>query len=171
MGLRDLGQHRLKDIESSEHLSSWTSRDSTRPVSTAAQLGASSILPIAEVSLLGRDADLGVLQGWISAGDTRLLTLTGPGGSGKTSLAIALAQAEVDAFRDGVYFVPLQAAGDAAEIMPAIAAVLGLASDDSTEDSVAAHLRSRKTLLILDILNSWMTLRPSSRACRWPCSA
>jgi predicted ATPase/class 3 adenylate cyclase len=152
LGLRDLGEHRLKDLEGAEHLYQLDVEGLTHHFPPLRSLGASSSLPIAPAALLGRDADTTLLEGWIQAGHTRLLTLTGPGGSGKTSLAIALAHEVVDAFPDGVYFVPLQAAGDSGEIAPAIAEVLGLAADERNRDGVADYLRPRTALLILDNL-------------------
>jgi predicted ATPase/DNA-binding CsgD family transcriptional regulator len=83
---------------------------------------------------------------------TRLLTLIGPGGVGKTRLAIRLGQDAAAAFADGVVFVSLAAIAEPALVMPAIARKLGLreVSVESLVDRVAAYLHDRRVLLILD---------------------
>ncbi|MFL5301695.1 MAG: ATP-binding protein, partial [Anaeromyxobacteraceae bacterium] len=82
--------------------------------------------------------------------DLRLLTLTGPGGSGKTRLAIELGWELVERFRDGVAFVELGPVA-AAELVPAtVAQALGLRADTGTWERLAEHLRDKRALLVLD---------------------
>jgi predicted ATPase/DNA-binding CsgD family transcriptional regulator len=78
--------------------------------------------------------------------------LTGPGGVGKSRLAIELAERVVDAFPDGVWFVPLAAVAEPDRLVPAIAHALGLreSGDQPVEEMLSAHLADRDLLLILD---------------------
>jgi predicted ATPase len=84
--------------------------------------------------------------------DCRLLTLIGPGGAGKTRLAIEVAEGDASKFKHGVWFVPLAPLNRAEEIAASIASSLGLASSDTEEadERLLAFLRSRELLLVLD---------------------
>jgi predicted ATPase len=88
----------------------------------------------------------------LAGGDTRLLTLTGPGGSGKTRLALAAARQLDDMFNQGVYFVPLAAATDAAVAWQTLVGVVGAAGDGAPADLVAAQIADRPVLVVLDNL-------------------
>src|SRR5262249_61447226 len=84
--------------------------------------------------------------------DTRLLTLTGPGGTGKTRLAIQVAADIVDSFPDGVYFVPLAAVTDGDLVTSAIAQALDVreAAGRPFLESVREFLRPKRLLLVVD---------------------
>ena len=84
--------------------------------------------------------------------DVRLMTLTGPGGTGKTHLALAVAAEAMDRYPEGVCFVDLSPITDADLVMPAIAAAFGLraTSDTSLQETVIGRLRERRLLLVLD---------------------
>ena len=84
----------------------------------------------------------------------RILTLTGPGGSGKTRLALGVAQPVRDRFPHGTWFVDLAAVRDTSMLEPAIASTLGLrdSAERSMTDALRAHLRERAALLVLDNL-------------------
>ena len=109
-------------------------------------------LPLAPTSLLGRDADLQTLRIWLVDPGTRLITLTGPGGAGKTRLALELGHAIAAEGTTRVVFVPLAAIGNPALVASAIAQALGL-SDVASID-LPRHARTactdHPTLLLLD---------------------
>jgi Mrp family chromosome partitioning ATPase len=90
-------------------------------------------LPVILTALLGRDADMETLRRWLTDPTARLITLTGPGGAGKTRLAIELARAIAAEGSTRVVFVPLAAVRKPAFVAPAIAEALGLADVTSTD--------------------------------------
>ena len=109
-------------------------------------------LPLALTALLGRDADMQTLRHWLADPGARLITLTGPGGVGKTSLALELARAIAAGGATRVVFVTLAAIRNSAFVAPAIAEALGLS--DVTALALPRHARvacgDRPTLLVLD---------------------
>jgi predicted ATPase/DNA-binding SARP family transcriptional activator len=116
------------------------------------ELRARRHLPAPQTALVGRRQELEDLGGLLRAPDVRLVTLTGPGGSGKTRLAIQAAHALADAFPDGVHFVDLSHLREPGLVSVAIAGALGVGerADTATADAVAAHLRPLRLLLLLD---------------------
>ena len=111
---------------------------------------ASADWPVHRTSFIGRGMEL-ALGGDLLAG-SRLLTLTGPPGSGKTRLAIELAEAHADAFPDGVYFIPLTTVDDPTLVMDVIARAMDLRDVDggTALARLAEFLRRRRVLLLLD---------------------
>ena len=90
--------------------------------------GGTSSLPHPVSSLLGREAEIEELAGVLQAG-TRLVTVVGPGGIGKTRVALAVAERWAADDPGGVAFVPLESVDDPAEVLPAIASAIGLGLD------------------------------------------
>ena len=111
-------------------------------------------LPVALTSLIGRERDIALLVDLLAQPDVRLLTLVGPGGVGKSRLALAVADAVDHSYEDGVVLVELAAVADPALVPLAIAQAIGVRERNSqalTETLVAA-LRPRHLLIVLDNL-------------------
>src|SRR5512141_8015 len=85
-----------------------------------------NIIPVSPTSLIGREQEIETLCQLLHRPDIRLVTITGPGGVGKTSLALQVARASQDAFNDGVFFISLAAISDSTLILPTIAHALGV---------------------------------------------
>lgn len=107
-------------------------------------------LPAPISAFIGRAREKAALQGMLLA--NRLVTLTGPGGAGKTRLALEVAAELLPAFPDGVFFVSLATARDPALVLARIAQALGLQENDAQplRDRLRLYLRDRKVLLLLD---------------------
>jgi predicted ATPase/DNA-binding CsgD family transcriptional regulator len=109
-------------------------------------------IPVPLTSLIGREQEVAALSDMLKRPDVRLVTLTGPGGVGKTHLGLRVADALFDDFLDGVCFVPLASISDPDLALPTIARELGLkeVQDQSTLDLLKAALRHSHLLLLLD---------------------
>ena len=148
--VRDLGLHRLKDIEEPERICQLAGPGLAERFPPLKSLGAATSLPTPPTPLVGRESELDRLRATIDRPGVRLVTLTGTGGVGKTRLALAAASSLESAFQQGVFFVALATARDAEVMWKAIAGPLDV--DGDTPAAVMEHLRDRQTLLVLDNL-------------------
>ena len=119
---------------------------------TAADPSAPRSLPTPLTRLIGREMELAALQALLCDEEVRLVTLVGPGGVGKTRLAIAAVASIAAAFADGVVFVPLAAVSDPALVLSAIAQALDIREtlERPLPEALMAALRDRHLLLVLD---------------------
>jgi|SRR5665811_176574 len=141
---------------------STTEHDEPGPTKAPGQQPAIPSLPIPMTPLLGREAEIDAVLALLDSGNTRLLTLTGPGGVGKTRLAIEVARRVEPDFADGVCFVPLAPVSDPALAMPAVARSLGVRKRDTRDllDSLIDAVRDRHLLLALDNFEHLLTDTP-----------
>jgi predicted ATPase/class 3 adenylate cyclase len=149
--LRDLGAHRLKDLAHPEQVFQLVAADLPAEFPPLKSLDAlPNNLPLQVTSFVGRESDLEEVKGL--ARKSRLLTLVGPGGVGKTRLASQVGAELLDDYADGVWLVELATLTDA-DLVPsetALALNVRLASDRSLTDSIVHALSRKRALLILD---------------------
>jgi predicted ATPase/DNA-binding CsgD family transcriptional regulator len=119
-------------------------------------------LPVRRSRMIGRQRELAEIQALLLRDDVGLVTLTGPGGSGKTRLAIAVATAVVDQFADGACFVPLGPISDPELVTHAICEALGVreAGGRPLTDRLEEHLRAAQLLLVLDNFEQVLVAAP-----------
>ncbi len=153
VGLRDLGKHRLKDIQSPVHLYQLVivglSTDfpplktlDSRPNNFPAQL----------TSLIGREKEVVAIQNLLEREDVRLVTMTGPGGTGKTRLGLQVVAELSELFPDGMYFVNMAPISDPDLVVPTIAQALDLkeTGDQPLLNLLKGYLQNKHILLLLD---------------------
>jgi predicted ATPase/class 3 adenylate cyclase len=137
--LRDLGEHRLKDLSAPERVYQLGDIEFP-PLKSLYRTN----LPVPATAFLGRERELAEVLSLLARDDSRLLTLTGPGGTGKTRLALQAAAEASDSFPDGVFWVPLAPVRDPALVLETAALVVGSAN------GLAEHVADRRMLLLLD---------------------
>lgn len=117
---------------------------------TAASLAAR--VPVPYTATIGREGELAELRALLSAGENRVVSLVGPGGIGKSRLAIEAAHANAHLFPDGTYFVPLEGVLEPGLLLPTIAYVLGVrdTGEGTLEERIARALGERRVLIVLD---------------------
>jgi predicted ATPase len=161
--LRDLGERRLKDLSRPERIFQLTVPDLPSEFPTLRTLETqNNNLPLQATPLIGREREVEAVCGLLRSSETRLLTLLGPGGTGKTRVGLQVAAELVDDFEDGVFFVPIAAITDPARVAPTIARALGLSEGRTrpAEELLEGYLRDRQTLLLLDNLEQVLEATP-----------
>jgi predicted ATPase/DNA-binding XRE family transcriptional regulator len=136
----------LSEQERSALLASAPGRDVQAPTPTA------QALPVSLTPLVGRERDLLAVRSLLTERGARLVTLTGPGGVGKTRLALEVAGGTEDRYPDGIVFVALAPVSDSELLVSTVAQALGLreAGGRSVRDLVHGYLKPRRLLLVLD---------------------
>jgi predicted ATPase/class 3 adenylate cyclase len=135
--LQDLGEHRLRDLSAPERI--YQLGDAEFPPLKSLYR---TNLPVPVTPFFGRERELAEVLDLVR--DSRLLTLTGPGGTGKTRLGLQAAAASADRFPDGVFWVPLAPLRDPELVLDAAAQAVG------AKDGLADHVADRSLLLLLD---------------------
>jgi predicted ATPase/class 3 adenylate cyclase len=151
MRLEDLGAHRLKDFPMPERLYQRTIDGLDRDFPGLRTLGAASRLPSSPTPLIGRDDDVDDIARLMTSGEARLVTLTGPGGAGKTRLAIAVAE-RLAVRADGVFFVPLAMNTTVESAWAALGEQLALPDDQRSPEVLLETVSGRDAVFVLDNL-------------------
>jgi predicted ATPase/class 3 adenylate cyclase len=137
--LTDLGEHRLKDLSAPERI--YQLGDGEFPALKSLYR---SNLPVPATPFLGRERELAEVIDLLTRDAVRLLTLTGPGGTGKTRLALQAAAQASDAFPDGIWWVPLAPLRDPKLVLETAAQALG------AKNGLAEHVADKSMLLLFD---------------------
>lgn len=151
--VRDLGEHRLKDLTQPQRLYQLEAEgleQSFPPLRTLENRPTN--LPVQATPLIGRGRELAAVVELVKRPAVRLVTLHGPGGCGKTRLALQAAAELVDDFPDGVYLVGLESVEDPGLVVPTIAQTLGVNETGAhgVDDALRRALGDRTVLLVLD---------------------
>ncbi len=151
--LIDLGSHRLRDLREPEHIYQLAAPglEATFPPLATPDARPNN-LPTQLTSFVGREEELAAARTLLAG--NRLVTMTGPGGTGKTRLSLQVAAAAADDHPDGIFFVPLETVRDAALVASRIAGEIGLAESGgrSARDVLVEWLAAKSVLLVLDNL-------------------
>ena len=151
--LRDLGEHRLKDLLQPEHIFHVVDPSLPTEFPPLVTLGVrANNLPTQPSAFLGREGELASVGDLLERESVRLLTLTGPGGIGKTRLALQAVSDRIERFLDGAYFVDLASVRDPDAAFETILRAVGVTApgDGRPLDALEERLASQDTLLLLD---------------------
>jgi predicted ATPase/class 3 adenylate cyclase len=162
--LDDLGERHLKDLFRPERVFQLVSPDLPSEFPPLRTLEAyRNNLPLQPTPLVGREEEVSEVCDLLGGEATRLLTLTGPGGIGKTRLALQAAADLLDDFPEGTFFVPLATVTEAELLLPAVAETLGVreAGEQSLDESLKEYLNERRLLLLLDNFEQILEAAPA----------
>src|SRR5258708_1486421 len=162
VSLRDLGGHRLKDLAPPEHIYQLVIGGCPAEFPALRTLDRTpNNLPMQVTTFIGRDKE--IRDGLKLLDGTRLLTLTGPGGTGKTRLSLQLAAEVANQFPDGAFWVPLAPITDPEIVPSTIAHALGVqvAGNEVPLDRLTEHVRGKRMLLVLDNFEQILSAAPA----------
>jgi predicted ATPase/class 3 adenylate cyclase/Tfp pilus assembly protein PilF len=151
--LRDLGEYRLKDLFRPERVFQVLAPELPSEFPPLRTLDAyRNNLPLQPTPLIGREKEVSEVCDLLRHDETRLLTLTGPGGIGKTRLALQAAADLLDDFSNGAFLVPLATLTQAELLLPTVAETLGVreTGEQPLDETLKAYLHERRLLLVLD---------------------
>lgn len=160
IALTDLGSHRLKDLEEPESLTQVcvVGLQTEFPPLRSVDAGRTN-LPQQATTFIGREEEVSTIRGLLKG--NRLVTLTGPGGTGKTRLSLQVAAEEIDSYPDGVYFVALAPIREPELVLPAVGRAMGLADIGSDPiQRLCEHLAGKRVLVVLDNLEQVLDAAP-----------
>ncbi|MDQ4078143.1 MAG: tetratricopeptide repeat protein, partial [Chloroflexota bacterium] len=161
--LQDLGQHRLKDLTRPEQVFQLVVPGLPVDFPPLQSLGTRpNNLPIMPTPLIGREQEVAMLTALLGQGGVRLVTVTGPGGMGKTRLSLQVAANLLDDFIDGVFFVALAPVSDPDLVISTIAETLHVQERGAAplRETLQAHLQDKQLLLVLDNFEQVMEATP-----------
>ena len=151
VSLLDLGEHHLKDLPAPEHLYQIVAPGLPREFPPVRSIDSRpNNLPRQLTTFVGRGREIGEAKLMLEG--SPLLTLTGPGGVGKTRMAIEIAADELPEFDEGIWFIDLSRLTDPAFVVPALASAAGImhAPGQPILDTVIEYFRGRRAMLVLD---------------------
>jgi predicted ATPase/class 3 adenylate cyclase len=151
--LRDMGEHRLKDLIHPEHIYQVTAPDLPSIFPALKTLNAQlNNLPSQLTPFVGREREIAAVLGLLRNPAVHLVTLTGAGGTGKTRLSLQVGAELLDEFEHGVWFVELASITDPELVLPTIASALKVkeAAGTTIEQALQTHLHNKHLLLALD---------------------
>jgi predicted ATPase/class 3 adenylate cyclase len=169
IALRELGSHRLKDLSLPEQIFQLVCADLDADFPPLQSLSARRTnLPAQPTALIGREREIAEVSTLARRADVYLVTLTGPGGTGKTRLALQVAAELLDEFTDGTYFVDLAPIRDPELVATAIAQTLGVKESGGRPllEELQAYLREKRLLLLLDNFEQVLDAAPLIAALR-----
>jgi predicted ATPase/class 3 adenylate cyclase len=162
--LVDLGERRLKDLFRPERVFQLNASGLPSEFPPLRTLESRpNNLPPQPTPLVGRERELEQVRELLLSPEVRLLTFTGPGGTGKTRLALQAAADLLEEFEDGVFFVSLAAMSDPQLFLPTVATTLGVkeSSEKPLEESLKEYLRETELLLLLDNFEQVLEAAPA----------
>ena len=153
INLAELGEHRLKDLFRPERVFQLTAPDLPSEFPPLRTLDAyRNNLPLQPTPLIGREKEVSEVCDLVRGNETRLLTLTGPGGIGKTRVALQAAADLLDDYSDGTFFAQLATLTESELLLPAVAETLGVSEtgEQPLDELLKDYLHERHLLLVLD---------------------
>jgi predicted ATPase/class 3 adenylate cyclase len=163
-GLRDLGRHRLKDLTEPEQIFQLVGDGLASSFPHLKTVDARRTnLPLQSTPLIGRDREVSEICTLMRGDDARLVTLTGPGGTGKTRLGLQAAAELLDEFADGVFLVALASITEPALVVPTIAHTLGLreTGGQPLDETLAQYVAEKDFLFLVDNFEQVVAAAPA----------